>query len=119
MGSRDNKDPTLVHEVGSERKSTLMEVKLKTKTLHQPIRMVRDSKSSYADVTQLVEYDLAKVDVASSSLVVRSKMTKHAKACILEVTKHARLTQLARVSPLHGESRGFKSLSGHWKQCKQ
>lgn len=53
-----------------------MEAKQKTKTFHQPIRIVRDSKSSYADVTQLVEYDLAKVDVASSSLVVRSKNDK-------------------------------------------
>ena len=39
------------------------------------VRTARPERTSYADVAQLVEHHLAKVDVASSNLVVRSQDT--------------------------------------------
>ncbi len=41
----------------------------------------------FAKVAQLVEHDLAKVGVASSNLVFRSKMPSYQKAFILKLTK--------------------------------
>ena len=42
---------------------------------------------NFAKVAQLVEHDLAKVGVASSNLVFRSKMPSYQKAFILKLTK--------------------------------
>ena len=57
-----------------------------------------------AGIAQLVEHDLAKVGVASSSLVSRS---------IFRV-----VSSVGRASPLHGEGRGFEPLTTHHKILK-
>ena len=45
------------------------------------------SDSDFAKVAQLVEHDLAKVGVASSNLVFRSKCLSYRKAFILKVNR--------------------------------
>ena len=64
-------------------------------------------RTSYADVAQLVEHHLAKVDVASSNLVVRSQDTVTAKA-LRNRRLHGGLAE-RRGSGLQSRIHGFES----------
>ena len=61
-----------------------------------------------ADIAQLVEHHLAKVRVASSSLVVRSILIMYAP-----------LAQLDRVTGFEPGGRGFKSYRAHQRRKSQ
>ena len=69
----------------------------------------------FAEIAQLVEHNLAKVRVASSSLVFRSKKVLHVRHW-----KGGRVVDYSGLENRRAERhRGFESLSSHKEQTKQ
>ena len=55
---------------------------------------LRKQFNTFADVAHLVERHLAKVEVASSSLVIRSKRKTHSSECVFFVDSHIQFTSM-------------------------